>query len=238
MAAIDYPHIPVQVLFPRSDARLVRADIQTRGERVASIMGPGDEVPAALEQMGYRVSLLDDDDLTDADLEAYDAIVTGVRAYNTRERLAVAHQRLLDYVAGGGTLVMQYNNSRGLVTDALGPWPLGLSRGRVTVEEAPMTPVDPDHPLLTFPNRITAADFEGWVQERGLYFPGSWDEHYQPVLRCSDPGEEPLEGGLLYAHHGDGVFIYTGFAFFRQLPAGVPGAWRLFANLVSAGGGR
>jgi LmbE family N-acetylglucosaminyl deacetylase len=230
---LDYPHLPVQTLLPPAEARLVRTDLKTAGRTVAYLMGSGDQGPEALQQMGFSVTLLDDDDVENADLSRFDAIVAGVRVYNTRPRLRGLQKRLLDYVAGGGRLVVQYNTAEQSLQNALGPYPFQISRERVTVEEAPVEFKTPDHPLLAGPNRISAADFEGWVQERGLYFASPFDARYQPVLSCHDPGEPARDGGLLYARHGKGVFVYTGYAFFRQLPAGVPGAWRLFANLVS-----
>jgi len=231
---IDYPHIPPIALAPAAEARLVREDILVRAKRIGYVMGSGDEVPEALRQLGLEVTLLSDEELATALLGRYDAIVAGVRAYNTRKRLATVQSRLLDYVKDGGTYVVQYNTSQELVTPDAGPFPLKLSRDRVTVEEAPVRLLDPDHPLLSVPNRIGPRDFEGWVQERGLYFPGSWDERYEALLAMADPGEKETKGALLVARHGKGTFVYTGLAFFRQLPAGVPGAYRLFANLVSA----
>ena len=161
--------------------------------------------------------------------------MVGVRAYNTNENLKFAQATLLDYVKNGGTVIVQYNTSNGMVTDQLGPYPFKLSRDRVTVEDAPVRLLKPRHPALSTPNKITARDFEGWVQERGLYFPGQWDARYEALLSASDPGEAPLDGGLLVAQYGKGYYIYTGYAFFRQLPAGVPGAFRLFTNLISIG---
>jgi hypothetical protein len=151
------------------------------------------------------------------------------------ERLRIHQPKLLEYVQNGGTLIVQYNTSGGLVTPNLGPYPLKLSRDRVTVEEAPITFLRPEHPVLNTPNTITKKDFEGWVQERGLYFPGEWSPEYQAILATNDPGEKPLEGGLLVAKYGKGHYIYTGYAWFRQLPAGVPGAYRLFTNMLSIG---
>jgi LmbE family N-acetylglucosaminyl deacetylase len=231
---LDYPHIPVQALALPAEARLVRAEVKRQGSRIGYVMGSGDEVPAALRQMGFQVTLLDDETLEGGDLSGYDAIVTGVRAYNTRPRLIRLQQRLLDYVAGGGRLVVQYNTAEPGLQDRLGPYPFRVSRERVTVEEAEMRLLRPGHPLLAAPNPIGPGDFEGWVQERGLYYASPWDERYETVLAASDPGEPAREGGVLYARYGRGVFIYTGLAWFRQLPAGVPGAYRLFANLVSA----
>jgi hypothetical protein len=209
--------------------------VLTPARRIGYVMGPGDEVPDVLKQLGFRVSLLSDDDLEDADLAAFDAVVVGVRAYDTRTRLAQTQQRLLDYVGNGGTLVVQYNTERGLVTDRLGPYPFKISHDRVTDETAPITVLIPGHPVLNSPNRIVPADFDGWVQERGLYFPESWDEHYQAPLAMADPGEKPLSGALLWARYGKGTYVYTGLSFFRQLPAGVPGAIRLFVNLLGEG---
>ena len=234
---VDYPHIPLQTLFPPAEARVLRLDVKAPQAPVGYVMGSGDEVPDALRQMGYTVTLLSDDELENSDLSRYAAIVTGIRAYNTRPRLKLAEARLMDYVEKGGTVVAQYNTTGDLVTEQLGPYPFKLSRDRVTVEEAPVRFLSPSSPLLTFPNRLTPADFDGWVQERGLYFAGTWDPRYETVIESHDPGEGEKPGGLLYARHGKGAFVYTGYAFFRQLPAGVPGAYRLFVNLVSAGAG-
>ncbi len=231
---VDHPHIPLQVLHPPATARLVRADIRHLGTRVGYVDGSGDAIPAALRQLGYEVVPLTDDDLEEGDLSRFDAIVTGVRAFNTRPRLEAVQGRLLDWVAAGGTLVVQYNTTAQGVPRQLGPWPLTISRDRVTDETAEVTVLAPGHPLLTRPNAIGPADFAGWVQERGLYFANPADPRYERVLACHDPGEPDRDGGLLYARHGKGVFVYCAYAMFRQLPAGVPGAWRLFANLVSA----
>ncbi len=230
---LDYPHIPIQILLPPASARLVHADLQARGRAIGYVMGAGDEVPDALREMGYAVTMLSDDDVDSGDLSRFDAIVIGVRAYNTRPRLLGDQRRLLDWVASGGRLVVQYQTPDNALNDRLGPFPFIVSRDRVTVEEAPVRFLKPDHALLTTPNRITASDFDGWVQERGLWFANPWDPRYETVLSCNDPGEPARDGGLLVARHGSGTFIFTGYAFFRQLPAGVPGAWRLFANLVS-----
>ncbi|MGO9011386.1 MAG: PIG-L family deacetylase [Bryobacteraceae bacterium] len=232
---ISYPHIPVELLFPPADIKLVRADIRVTAHRIGYIMGAGDDMPDALRQLGLEVTLLSPSDLEQGDLSRFDAIVSGVRAYNVRADLRANQQRLLDYVAGGGTYVVQYNT--GDLTLNLGPYPMTVppgSRYRVTVEEAPVAFPHADSPLLRAPNAITARDFDGWVQERGLYFASEWDKHYQTVLSCADPGEPALEGGELWTRYGKGVYIYTAYDWFRQLPAGVPGAYRLFANLISA----
>jgi LmbE family N-acetylglucosaminyl deacetylase len=233
---IEYPHIPYQRVFGDSVAKLVRVDVAKRGSRIGYVMGSGDDVAEGLRQVGYDVTLLSDADLERGDFAKYDAIVTGVRAYNTRKALRLLHPRLLDYVKNGGTLVVQYNSTspQPLLIKSPGPYPFTVSNERVTVEEAPVTLLKPEHPLLNVPNKIRPEDWNGWVQERGLYFTKDWDPQYETVVATNDPGEPPKPGGELYARYGKGVFIYTSYAWFRQLPAGVPGAYRLFANLVSA----
>jgi len=233
---IDYPHIPRQTLFPAASARLVRMDLARRGRRVGYVMGSGDEVPEALRQVGYEVTLLSDEDLEAADLLRFDAVVTGVRAYNTRAALRRQQPRLLEYVERGGTLVVQYNTpDRTLEGARLGPFPFKLSQERVTDERAPLVALAPGDALMLEPNRVAPSDFEGWVQERGLYFASEWDARYTPLFSSRDPGGPELKGSTLVARHGKGTYVYTGLAFFRQLPAGVPGAYRLFVNLLSAG---
>jgi LmbE family N-acetylglucosaminyl deacetylase len=233
---VDYEHIPLQTVHHGSAVRSVRSHIAHRGSVVGYVTGSGDEVPAALQQIGYEVIELSDDDLSRSDLSRYDAIVFGIRAFNTRELEGARMERVLEYVRDGGVVVAQYNTSGWREETTIpAPFPFRISSDRVTDETAPVRLLRPEHPLLRSPNRITARDFEGWVQERGLYFPGTWDERWETVIATADPGEDLLEGGLLSTTLGDGVFIYTGYSFFRQLPAGVPGAWRLFANLVSGG---
>jgi hypothetical protein len=234
LVRLDYPHVPIQTLLPPAEARLVRTDLKTTGHEIAYLMGSGDEVPDALTAMGFHVTVLDDDELADADLARFDVVVVGVRAYNTRPRLRAQQRRLLDWVASGGRLVVQYQRPEDAIQDRLGPWPLRVSNDRVTVEEAPVTLLKPDHVLLTTPNRIGPGDFDGWEQERGTYFSNKWDPRYEALMSSHDPNEPAHDGGMLVATVGKGTFVYTGYAFFRQLPAGVPGAWRLFANLVSA----
>jgi LmbE family N-acetylglucosaminyl deacetylase len=232
---IDHEHIPYQPLLVNAESNALKMDIKKKGSTVGYIMGAGDEVPKALRQMGYEVSLLSDADLLSGDLSRFDAVIAGVRAYNTREQLRLSQNMVLNYVEQGGTYIVQYQVLERGQTDNLGPLPLTISRNRVTDEYAAMKFVRADHPLLNSPNRITAKDFKGWVQERGLYFASAWDPKYEPILSCADPNEQPQEGSLLYAKIGKGVYIFTGLSFFRQLPAGVEGAYRLFANLVSAG---
>jgi len=235
MVEISYPHIHRQVYFPGSRIKVVRLDVQTKAKKVGYIMGAGDEVADALRHLGVEVTMLTDEMLETSDLSPFDAIVAGVRAYNTRARLKNANRRLLDYVERGGNLVVQYNVASSSLGDWIGPYPLTIGRDRVTVEGAPVTFPFPGHPLLSFPNKISSRDFEGWVQERGLYFASSWDAKYEAIFSSRDPGEPDLKGGLLYTRYGKGVFIYAAYAWFRQLPAGVPGAFRIFANLISAG---
>lgn len=210
-------------------------DLAIKGRRVGYIPGAGDRVAEGLAEMGYEVVRLTGDDLTADKLRGLGTVVIGVRAFNVCRDLAAHMPALFAYVDQGGTVVAQYNRPNGLQTSRLAPFELRLSNARVTDEHAPVTFLAPDHPALTTPNKITADDMEGWVQERGIYFPSRWDEHFTPILAAGDPGETPLRGGLLVAKHGRGYFVYTGLVFFRQLPAGVPGAYRLFANLVSLG---
>jgi LmbE family N-acetylglucosaminyl deacetylase len=235
LVEISYPHIHRQVYFPASRFKVVKLDIKTDGKRIGYIMGAGDEVPNALQNLGYDVVLLSDEMLENADLFPFDTIITGVRAYNTRDVLKLMKERLLQYVDRGGTLVVQYNVASNSLAGRIGPYPFTIGRDRVSVETAPVVFLAPDHPLLNVPNKITPKDFEGWIQERGLYFASQWDEKYETVLACHDPGETDKAGGLLYVRYGKGIFVYSAYAWFRQLPAGVPGAFRLFANIISAG---
>ncbi|MFC1608473.1 hypothetical protein ACFL47_10945, partial [Candidatus Latescibacterota bacterium] len=235
LVEISHPHIKSQVYFPESGIKTVKIDMKQPEGSIGYIEGSGDIIPECLRNLGYAVVLLDDEMLGQADLAQFDAIITGIRAYNTRERLIHTQPRLMEYVEDGGTLIVQYNVSRGLLTSEIGPYPFTIGRDRVTVEEAPVTFLDERHQLLNYPNKITAPDFDGWIQERGLYFATQWDDRYDTVLSSHDPNEPGRHGGLLFARHGKGVFIYTGFSWFRQLPAGIPGAYKLFVNLISAG---
>jgi len=235
LVEISYPHIHRQVYFPPSQIKVVKLDVKTEGKRLGYIMGAGDEVAESLRHLGYEVEMLSDEMLETEDLSRFDAIVTGVRAYNTRERLKPLKERLLQYVERGGSLIVQYNVASAQLAGRIGPYPFTIGRDRVSVENAPVTFLAPDHPLLNIPNKITSLDFEGWIQERGLYFASDWDNQYETVLASHDPGEPDKKGGLLFARYGKGVFIYTAYAWFRELPAGVPGAFRLFANMISAG---
>jgi hypothetical protein len=200
-------------------------------------MGAGDEVPDALRQAGYQVSILEPEQIKTDYLSRFDAVVVGIRAYNTLDYLSTRQKQLLDYVSNGGTMVVQYQTNNGfrIPKDQLAPQELNLSRERVTDEDAKVQFLQPNHPALLFPNKINDQDFKGWVQERGLYFADKWHASFVPLLSCNDPGEKARDGGLLVAPHGKGWYVYTGYAFFRQLPAGVPGAYRLFANLLALG---
>ena len=228
-----YPHIPPQSFLKKSQAELVVLDVRTKGSSAGYVVGAGDDVPAALTQLGYSVELLSDEQLETGDLSRFNVIIAGIRAYNTREKLRSANSRLLEYVRQGGRYIVQYNTRQQAENSQMGPFPFTITQDRVSVEDAPVRFSQPDHPVLTQPNKITMSDFEGWVQERGLYFAGAWASAYETPLECHDPGEDPKAGGLLYARYGKGYYVYTGLSFFRQLPAGVPGAYRLFANLLS-----
>jgi LmbE family N-acetylglucosaminyl deacetylase len=232
---VNHEHIPPQAVRQPSEAALVPFALTTKVRRIGYIPGPGDRVAESLAAVGYEVTLLPEERLATEKLEGFEAILVGVRAFNASPRLALHRERLLRYVERGGRLIVQYNtNSRvGPLAGLVSPYPFEIGRDRVTDEAAAMTPITAGEPLLSAPNRLGPADFEGWVQERGLYFASKWDERYRPVFAMNDPGEEPLRGGLLVARHGKGTYVYTGIAFFRQLPAGVPGAYRLLANLLA-----
>lgn len=236
LTRIEYAHIPFQVVLTPARVKAVRVDLK-RGKttRVGYVAGAGDDVAPALKQAGYEVTMLSEAALRAEPLNRYDAIVLGIRAYNVNAKLPAVQERLLQYVKDGGTLVTQYNTKNWLssVPVQLGPYPFEISQDRVTDEDAVVT--RDAHPLFTSPNALIDADFTGWVQERGLYFGAKWDARYETPLTMNDPGEPPQKGSLLVAKHGKGRFIYTGLSFFRQLPAGVPGAYRLFANLLDHG---
>lgn len=239
MHLIDYDHIPTQAVLLPAEARVVRVPLEKNGNKVAYIQGAGDKVPESLEQIGYEVTEIDPENIQPGSLDAYDAVVLGIRAYNVVDALKFKQRYLLDYVKQGGNLIVQYNTAsrRGGQPDLqLAPYPLELSRDRVSDETAEVRVLAPDHPVLNYPNKIDSRDFEGWVQERGLYFPDEWSEEFSPILEMNDPGESPKQGSLLVAPYGKGNYIYTGLSFFRELPAGVPGAYKLFANLISLPG--
>ena len=232
---IDYDHIPLQIVFPQAKAKLVRLnDIQKIVNTIGYIEGSGDKIPYYLKELGFNVIYLKDEDLSNGNLSAYDVIIAGIRAYNTNKRMNVYQDKLMEYVYNGGTYIVQYNTLGKRYAEP-GPYEFKISRDRVTEEDAKVKLLNSSHPLLNFPNRITEKDFNGWIQERGLYFPDEWNDNYEPILEINDKGESPKQGSVLYTEYGDGVFIYTGLSFFRELPAGVPGAYQLFINMISAG---
>lgn len=236
MSEISYDHIPVIRYFYHDKSVVIDLPVKTTGRKVGYIRGAGDKVPEALSELGFEVTFLSEEDMQPATLNQFDAIVTGIRAYNIHPWLDARHSVLMEYVAQGGNLVVQYNTNSfaGPVKARIGPLPFNISRGRVTDEFSKVNILDPKDPLLNVPNRITEKDFDGWVQERGIYFAETPVSGYRTVLGMRDPGESSdMTGSLIAAQHGKGRFIYTGLVFFRQLPAGVPGAYRLFANLVS-----
>ncbi|MCE6992544.1 PIG-L family deacetylase [Dyadobacter sp. CY323] len=231
---IAYHHIPSQTIFPTAEARLAKVDVKVTAKNIGYIAGAGDDVPTALRQMDCQVTMLNEAGLS-KDLAGYDAIVVGVRAYNTEGYLANYQEKLMDYVKNGGTMIVQYTIP-GQKVKQIGPFNIELGRDRITEEDAEMRPLIPESPLLNYPNKITEKDFQGWIQERGLYFASNWDKkNYQALFSGNDKGESPKEGSVLYAQYGKGHYIYTGLSFFRELPAGVTGAYRLFANMISVG---
>lgn len=234
LKVIEYKYIPTQTIFPKSEVKIVKLDLQKKGQYIGYIMGSGDDIPSSLEQVGYTVDILDPEKINLELLKNYDAIIVGVRAYNTVDRMNFIQPELMNFVEGGGTVITQYNTSM-RDQPAIGPYDFSISRDRVTVEEAEVRILAKDHPIINGPNKITEKDFEGWVQERGLYFPNKWDEHYTPILSANDPGETPKNGGLLVTKFGEGYFVYSGYSWFRELPAGVPGAFRIFTNMISLG---
>ncbi|TAF65839.1 MAG: PIG-L family deacetylase [Cytophagales bacterium] len=230
---IQYPHIPIQTIYPVSEVKAVRLEINKNSTQIGYLEGAGDEIPQCLTQIGYQVTMLNESHLQ-GDLSAFPTIIVGVRAFNMEEkRWRFYTEALMKYVENGGNLVVQYQTSNGLLVSKLGPYPLTLGRDRVTEEDALMKTLVPDHALLNYPNKITEKDFLNWTQERGLYFASQWDKAYQPILASNDAGEKSLEGGLLYASYGKGRYVYTGLSFFRQLPDGITGAYRLFVNIIS-----
>ena len=232
---ISYDHIPIQTYLPKAEAKVARVNLRKEGNLIGFIPGAGDDIPTALRTMGYEVWEMKPNEVTQDNLKRVDAVVLGIRALNVHERIRYIMPTLIEYVKTGGTMVVQYNTNGRLETESFAPFPISLSRDRVSDEGAQVRILKPEHTLLNYPNKITDKDFEGWVQERGLYFPSKWDSDYEALLSMNDPGEDQKDGGLLIAKYGEGHFIYTGLSFFRQLPEGVPGAYKLFANLVSIG---
>ena len=230
---IAYDHIPKQYLVSPAQSKVVALSLKKGVEKIAYIEGAGDNIPQSLTALGVEVEILKAKDITLEKLNPFDAVILGIRAFNVKEALAYKNKILWKYVAAGGNLLIQYNTSRRLKTQELAPLSLNLSRDRVSNESTDVQIINPKHPILNHPNKITAQDFEEWVQERGLYFPNQWDAQFIPLLQMNDAGESPKKGALLVANYGKGRVVYTGLSFFRQLPAGVPGAYRLFFNLIA-----
>ena len=233
---IKYDHIPAINYFHEATVAFRPVDVKTYGKKIGYIVGAGDKVPEALEQMGFEVNRLTQKELSKNDLNKFDAIITGVRAYNTKDWLANDYDKLMSYVEQGGNLIIQYNTNNFIssVASKIGPYKFSISRNRVTDENATITILKPDHPVLNFPNQVNQDDFKGWIQERSVYDAADWDkDKFETILSMNDPGEKPDEGSLIIAKHGKGFFTYTGLVFFRELPAGVPGAYRLLANLIA-----
>ena len=230
---INYDHITKQQVLKSAEAKFIKTDLITNNERIAYIMGAGDEVPTNLLQLGYSVTLLNAEEISPEKLKNYDVVMTGVRAYNTIDALAFKQDILFEFVKSGKTMIVQYNTSGDLITDKIAPYPLKLSRDRVTEENAEVRFLAPNHAVLNYPNKITSKDFEGWKQEQGLYYPNVYDKAFTPILSSNDTGETPKNGALLIAPYGKGHYVYTGLSFFRELPEGVTGAYKLLSNMIS-----
>ncbi len=235
LVQIDYPHLPPLIATQPVNVRLVRFDLAKSKKRIAYVPGAGDQVAEALLAAGYNVTLLPVSALERSTLTDFDVLLFGVRAFNVSPGLHALHGKLMKFVENGGTMVVQYNTNNRIsaIDQPIGPYPFTISRDRVTEERAVVTPSRANHVLMTTPHALTPADFDQWVQERGLYFAGTWDSRYQTPFELHDTAEPAKQGALLMTKYGKGVFVYTGFAFFRQLPAGVPGAFRLFGNIVA-----
>ena len=232
---INYPHIYKQMVLKPAEAKAIRLKIKTKNEKIAYIMGAGDEVPKSLTQMGYEVDIIKPDEISTEKLQNYDVVMTGIRAYNVANGLAFKQNILLDFVKNGKTMIVQYNTTDDLVTKDMSPFPLKISKDRVTEENAEVRFLNPKHQVLNYPNKITTEDFKGWKQEQGLNYPNEWDAAFTPILSANDKGETPKDGALLIAKYGKGNYVYTGLSFFRELPEGVSGAFRLLANIIAIG---
>lgn len=232
---IVHPHIPNLTYFPAASFNLIRLNMDVRHQTIGYIPGAGDDIPEVLRNLGYTVEILENSSMGPGTFSDYSTLIVGIRAFNVNPNLANQTAALMDYVKEGGNLIVQYNTSSPLLSRQFGPYPLELSRDRITVEESPVKILLEDHPVLNFPNKIRNSDFEGWVQERGLYFPGNWDDRYLSPLEMQDPNEPPTKGSLLVTRYGSGHYTYSGISWFRLLPAGVPGAIKLFVNLIEQG---
>jgi len=235
---ISYDHFPEQLLFNSDDVKFVKLDLEKGNEKIGYLMGAGDNIPENLRQIGYNVDLINELEFSESILDQYDVIILGIRALNTIDRLKYDMEKLLAFVYRGGNLIVQYNTNNSMTSENIAPFPLTLSRDRVTDEDAHVDILDESHPVMNYPNKITQKDFEGWVQERGLYFPGTWSNEFKPIFSCHDPGEETLTGGMLIAKYGKGNYIYSAYSWFREMPEGVPGAYRIYVNMISAGSGK
>lgn len=237
LVTIAYDHIPTQTVLMPSEAKVVRLDIQKAGQHIGYIMGAGDDVPTSLEQIGYTVHIVNPAEISENSLDKYDAVVLGIRAYNVIDELSFKQRFILDYAKNGGTVIVQYNTAGRWNNqfENIAPFELEISRDRVTNENSEVDIIAEDNDLVNYPNKISPKDFKGWVQERGLYFPNKWSKEFTPILEMKDDGEKATKGSLLVAPYGEGHYIYTGLSFFRELPAGVPGAYKLFSNMLSVG---
>lgn len=233
LITIQYPHIPKQTILVPSESKIVKLDIETKGKNIGYIIGAGDEVNKNIENLGFTVTNINVNEITDDNLKRFDAIILGIRAFNVIDELKYKNKTLFNYVSNGGNLIVQYNTTNNLVTKEIAPYNLELSRDRVTDENAKVTFLQPEHKVLNQPNKITEKDFTGWVQEQGLYYPNKWSSEFIPILASNDEGESSKTGGLVIAKYGKGNYIYTGLSFFRELPEGVSGAYRLLANLIA-----
>lgn len=230
---INYPHIYKQIVLKTAESRALKLNIKTKNEKIAYIMGAGDEVPKCLKQMGYEVEILKPEELSAENLKKFDVLITGIRAYNVINQLEYKQKTLLNFVQSGKTMIVQYNTLDDLVSNEMAPFKLKLSRDRVTEEDAEIRFLNLNHSILNYPNKITLKDFEGWKQEQGLYYPSEWGSEFEPIISSNDTNESPKNGAILVAKYGKGHYIYTGLSFFRELPEGVSGAYRLFSNLIS-----
>ena len=232
---IIYSHISYQTRFPKSDVSLIKFNLNIKAKNIAYLMGSGDKVPESLSLVGYNVDLFEKKDINAEKLKNYDALIIGVRAFNSDKSLFDIKPQLMNFMESGGNVIVQYNTSRNLDVNKFSPYSFQLSRNRVSQENAPVRIINSKHPALNYPNKITLDDFNGWVQERGLYFPNSWSQEYETIISSNDEGEKPNNGGILISKVGEGYFVYTSYSWFRQLPAGVSGAYKIFSNLISLG---
>ena len=232
---IVYSHISQQTRFPKSDVSLIKFDLNIKAKNIAYLMGSGDKIPESLSLVGYNVDIIGKKDLNIENLKNYDALIVGVRAFNSDKSLLDIKANLMNYMSSGGNVIIQYNTSRNLDVNKFSPYPFKLSRNRVSQEDAPVRIINKKHPALNYPNKINLEDFNGWIQERGLYFPNSWSPEYETIISSNDEGEKPNNGGILISKVGEGYFVYTSYSWFRQLPAGVSGAYKIFSNLISLG---